>query len=72
MTWANYRSYSTLNTLQRNNKKVTPERFHKGPKKVTQVGSSKKNQDFPNSNFSPFANITRVHGNSEFKTVGSH
>ena len=47
MTSANYRSCNTLNTLQKNSEKVTPERIHKDPKKVTQVGSSKKNQDFP-------------------------
>jgi hypothetical protein len=43
MTWANY---STLNTLQKNSKRVTPKRFQKNPKKVTKEKNIKEKSDF--------------------------
>jgi hypothetical protein len=46
MTWANYKSYSTLNTLQKNSKRVTPKRFQKNPKKVTKEKNIKEKSDF--------------------------
>jgi hypothetical protein len=46
MTWANYKSCSTLNTLQKNTKRVTPKRFQKNPKKVTKEKGIKEKSDF--------------------------
>jgi hypothetical protein len=46
MTWANYKSCSTLNTLQKNSKKVTPKRFQKNPKRFTQGKNLREKSEF--------------------------
>jgi hypothetical protein len=69
MTWANYRSCSTLNTLQKIVRELPQKGFAKPPNKSLKWKLKTKNQDFSFLKISPLTKIKWVHLVPKLKTT---